>query len=87
MKISKIQVRNDNSDYPILIGNGALNLLRKNIKKFCPKAKKIGLILDKKIPNKYKNKIKKQIKNYKVYVYEYIPKENLKSFSKVNNLV
>jgi len=87
MKISKIRVKNKNTDYSIFIGNGALNLLGKQIKKLCPKTKKVGLILDKKIPNKYKKKIKKQIKNYKVYVYEYLPNENLKSFTKANSLV
>ena len=43
--------------------------------------------MDKKIPNKYKKKIKTQIKNYKVFVYEYLPNENLKSFNKANNLI
>ena len=57
------------------------------LKKLCPKTKKIGLILDKRIPSKYKKKIKKQVKNYKVYVYEYVPNENLKSFKKANDLV
>ena len=87
MKISKIRLKNKNTDYSIFIGNGSINLLGKQIKKLCPKTKKIGLILDKNIPNKYKKKIKKQIKNYKVYVYEYIPNENLKSFIKANILV
>ncbi len=87
MKISKIPVKNKNTNYSIFIGNGAINLLGKQVKKLCPKTKKIGLVLDKNIPKKYKNKIKKQIKNYKVYVYEYLPNENLKSFTKANNLV
>ena len=86
MKVSKIRVKNKNTDYSIFIGNGAINLLRKQIKKLCPKTKKVGLILDKKIPSRYKKEIKKQIKNYKIYVYEYLPNENLKSFAKANNL-
>ena len=87
MKISKIRVKNKNTDYSIFIGNGTINLLGKQIKRLCPKTKKVALILDKKIPAKYKKKIKKQIKNYKVYVYEYLPNENLKSFTKANSLV
>ena len=87
MKVSKIRVKNKNTDYSILIGNGAINLLGKQIKKLCPKAKKVALILDKKIPNNYKKKIRKQTKNHKVYVYEYLPNENLKSFTKANSLV
>ena len=87
MKISKIQVKNKNTNYPIFIGNEAISLLGKQIKKLCPKTKKVGLILDKKIPSKYKSKIKKQIKNYEIYVYEYLPSEKLKSFTKANNLI
>ncbi len=87
MKLSKIRVKNKNTDYSVLIGNGVISLLGKQIKKLCPKTKKIGLILDKRIPSKYKRKIKKQVKNYKVYVYEYVPNENLKSFKKANDLV
>ena len=87
MKVSKIRVKNKNTDYSIFIGNGAINLLGKQIKRLCPKTKKVALILDKKIPVKYKKKIKKQIKNYKVYLYEYLPNENLKSFTKANSLV
>ena len=86
MKISKIYVKNNNTQYSIYIGTGALNILRKQIKKLCPKTKKIGLILDKNIPSKFKSEIKKQLKNYKVFAYEYLPNENLKSFNKANNL-
>ena len=87
MKISKINVKNKNTNYPIFIGNGVINLLGKQIKKLCPKSKKVVIIFDKRIPNKYKFKIKKQVKNYKLYIYEYFPNENLKSFTKVNHLV
>ena len=41
MKISKINVKNKNTDYKILIGNGVINLLGKEIKKLCPKTKKL----------------------------------------------
>ena len=87
MKISKIRVKNKNTDYSIFVGNKSLNLLKKQVKKLCPKTKKIGLVLDRKIPNKYKKEIKKQLSNYKLYIYEYQPNENLKSFSKANDLV
>ena len=87
MRISKIRVKNKNTDYSIFIGNGAIKLLSKQIKILCPKTKKIGLILDKNIPKKYKREIKKQIKNYKVFVHEYFPSENLKSFNEANKLV
>ncbi len=87
MKISKIRIRNNNINYPIFIGLGTINLIRKKIKNYCPAAKKIALVLDKNIPNKYKQKLKQQLKNYKLFTYEYSVNENLKSFGKVNILV
>ena len=87
MKISKIRIRNNDINYPIFIGFGTINLIRKKIKNYCPTAKKIALVLDKNIPNKYKQKLKQQLKNYKLFTYEYSVNENLKSFGKVNILV
>tara|TARA_B100001996_G_scaffold379485_1_gene365309 strand:- start:256 stop:1365 length:1110 start_codon:yes stop_codon:yes gene_type:complete len=87
MKINRINVKNKETNYPILIGNGALNLLGKQIKILCPESKKIALILDKNIPNYYKKKIRRLIKNYKIFSKEYFPKENLKTFSQANILV
>ena len=76
MKISKIYVKNNNTELLNLIGNGALNILRKQITKLCPKTKKSRFNFDKKIPRKVKKENKKTIKNYKVFVYEYSPNEN-----------
>ena len=87
MKANKINLKNKSTNYPIFIGNGALNLLKSQIKSLCPETKKITIILDKNIPNKYKKKIKKNLRSYKVYTKEYLPKENLKSFGKANSLV
>ena len=86
MRINRINLKNKHTNYPIFIGDGAVRLLGKQIKFLCPKTKKIALILDKNIPNKYKKIIKRQLKNYKVYMKEYLPKENLKSFNHVNLL-
>ena len=87
MKVSKIYVKNINTNYQIIIGNGVLGLLNKQLKKLCPKTKKIGLIFDKNVPKYFKNKIKKNLKSYKLLVYEFLPSENLKSFKKANNLL
>ncbi len=86
MKISKVKLKNNNISYSIMIGSGTIKHLKKQISLICPDAKKIALIFDKKIPNRFKNKIKQQIKNYEVYVYQYSVNEKLKSFNKVNQL-
>ena len=87
MKISKINVNIKKTNYPIIIGNGAINHLKRQIKFICPKTKKIALILDKNIPDVQKKKIKRQLKNYIIFTKIYSPNENLKSFNKVNSLL
>ena len=87
MKKIEIKVKNGDSNYSIVIGNNILNILPKKIKHLCPKAQKIGLVIDKNIPNKIRNKIKKLLKSYNVFIFEYKTSEKTKSFSEVNNLV
>ena len=87
MKISKILVKTKESNYPILIGNNALNLLKKQIGQICPKTNKVAVIFDKNVPYIYKKKIVKLLKNYDVFSKDYLPSEKLKSFANVNFLI
>ena len=59
MRIQKIKVKSSNSSYSIIIGRNALQFLSKEINAVCPKTKKIGIIIDKKVPKKFKELIKK----------------------------
>jgi len=86
MSLKEIKVKNDKFNYSILIGNDILNNLSKKIKILCPNAKKICLVLDKKIPIYFKKKIKKNLKNYQIFVFEYISSEKLKSFKNAGEL-
>ena len=47
--------------YSILIGNNIIVNLQKKLKS-CPKTKKISLIIDKNIPNKFTKILKKKLK-------------------------
>ena len=87
MKITNIKVKSENSNYEIIIGNNILNVLPKKIKKTCPNAKKIGLIIDSNVPRKFKFLIKSLLKNYQIFFFTYKVSENLKSFSNANKLV
>ena len=86
MKTIQIKVKNKNSDYAVIIGSNILNILPGKIKKLCPKARKVGIVIDKNIPSTYKIKIKKILKRYQVHTFQYTANEKLKSFSKVNEL-
>jgi len=87
MKTTKLKVKNLNSNYSIIIGKNILGEVSKQITTLCPNAKKVALIVDKNVPNKFKTKIKKYLKKYKIYTFEYSVNEKFKSFVNVNKLV
>ena len=84
MKSQEIKFKNLNHNYSVIIGNSTLNLLPKKVKLLCPKTKKIALIVDTKIPNKYKKRIKKILKNYELLILPFSAAEKNKSLKKVN---
>lgn len=83
MKAQEIKFKNLNTDYSILIGNNILKILPSKIKMLCPKAKKIAIIFDKGIPKKYRINICKNLKNYKLFSYNFKANEKTKSFGSV----
>ena len=87
MKMNKIFVKNKNTNYTIIIGKGSLGKLKTRINKLCPKAKKICLILDRKVPLKFKSKLKKLLAKYEILIIDYTSSEKLKSFSNAHNAV
>jgi 3-dehydroquinate synthase len=87
MKTTNLQVKNLNSNYSIVIGKNILSKIPGKIKTICPGAKKIALIIDKKIPKKFKDKLINILKKYDVYIFEYSVNEKFKSFSSVEKLV
>ena len=87
MKTTKLKIKNLNSNYSIIIGKNILNQAPVQIKILCPGAKKIALIVDKNVPNKFKIKLKKYLKKYTVHTFEHSVNEKFKSFANVNKLV
>ena len=87
MILKKINVKNISSSYSILIGKNILSLLPGKIRKLSSNTKKIGIVFDANVPRKYKFILKKLLKKYQVYIFEYSSSEKLKSFSETNKLV
>ena len=85
MRIQKIKVKSSNSSYSIIIGRNAIQFLSKEINAVCPKTKKIGIIIDKKVPKKFKELIKKKLNKYKVFIFYFNASEKAKSFNFVNH--
>ena len=87
MKIQEIKFKNHNKNYSILIGNNIINILPNRIRSLCPRARKIALIFDKKVPNKFKKKITKSLKKYELLSYNFEPTEKAKSFKTIEVLL
>ncbi len=80
MKISRLKAK----DYSIIIGKNSITTLSYEVKKHCPKCKKIALIIDKKIPKKFLVKIKKKLQKYKIFIFLVSSSEKIKNFNQVN---
>ena len=80
----EIKFKNLNSNYSIIIGANTLNLLPGKIKTLCPNARKIALIIDSKIPGKFKKIIMNKLKSYNLLILPFSASEKNKSLKKVN---
>ena len=78
------EIKFKNQKYSIIIGKNAINVLPKKIKLLCPKTKKIALIIDKKIPQKFKKKLKDKLKSYNILLLPFIANEKNKNFNTIN---
>ena len=87
MKNREIKFKNKSSNYSILIGKNALDTLPKKIRLLCPKTKNIALIIDKKVPIKFKKKLKKKLNHYNIYFLPFFANEKNKSFNTINNFL
>ena len=84
MRSQKIKYKNIHHNYSIFIGDSSINLLSRKIKSLCPRTKKIALIIDTKVPNKFKKLIENKLKNYDILTLPFTASEKNKSFKKVN---
>ncbi len=91
MKNQELKFQNKHHKYSIFIGENTINLLPKKIKTLCPKTKKIGVIIDKNLPNKYKKKLKKKLRGYEIFFISFVANEKNKSlvgtYSLLNTLL
>ena len=84
MKNQEIKFKHLEQSYSILIGKNHLNTLPNKIKKLCPKTKKIALIIDARVPQKFKLIFKKQLKNFKIIFLKFSANEKSKSIKSVD---
>tara|TARA_B100001248_G_scaffold260438_1_gene248624 strand:+ start:1314 stop:2420 length:1107 start_codon:yes stop_codon:yes gene_type:complete len=85
MKNQEIKYKKQN--YSIIIGKNTLNVLPKKIKLLCPKANNVAIIIDKKVPQKFKTKLKNKLKNYNLLILSFTANEKNKSVNTVNRYI
>ncbi len=83
MKLQKIKFKGFAQNYSIIIGKNILGLLPKKIKSLCPKTKKIALIIDKNVPNRLKNNLKRKLKKFDLVFLNFSANEKSKSMRTV----
>jgi len=57
--------------------------LPKKIKKLCPRVKKIALVIDKKVPQKFKVNLKKKLRGYNLIILTFNANEKNKSMNMI----
>ena len=83
MKNQVINFSNNFEKYSVFIGVNTINLLKKKIKSLCPKARKIGIIIDKNLPKQHKKKLKDKIKGYEVFFTSFAANEKINLSTKL----
>jgi len=84
MKNHEIRFKNQNYNYSILIGKNTLNSLPPKLKSLCPKTKNIALIIDRKVPQKFKKILSNKLKSYNLLFLPFLANEKNKSINTVN---
>ena len=84
MKNQEIKLKTKNHKYSIIIGKNTLKVLPQKIKSLCPKTKKIALIVDSNVPNKFKYELKLKLKNYNLLFLSFKASEKNKSINVIN---
>ena len=84
MKTNEIKFKFADQCYSVIIGKNVIGLLPKKIKILCPKTRKIALIIDKNIPNKFRTILKKKLFNYDLFFYSFTANEKAKTFKTAN---
>ena len=87
MRNQEIKFKNKSQKYSIFIGENSIDLLPNKIKTLCPKTKKIAVIIDKKIPSRYKQRLKKKLKSYEISFLPFLANEKNKSLTKTYSLL
>ena len=87
MKPIKLIIKTNTQQYPIFIGSSLISKISLIMSSCSINSKNCLLIIDKNVPRKLINKIKKSLKNKKIFSYNIDANEKNKSYSTVNSIL
>ena len=87
MKQTKLIVKTNSKNYPIIIGSNLTKKFSKILKKNSIKFRKCFLVIDKNVPKKFILNIKKSLKNFQIHYYFFNANEKNKNFIYVNKIL
>ena len=87
MKKSRIIIRTESKNYPIIIGENILGKTGNLINTQIPNCEKIALIIDNKVPKKILAQVKNSIKNFDNLYIKLNTSEKIKNFKIVTELI
>ena len=87
MRIYKIKTKRNKKKYQIYLGNNILSELKGKVKILCPKANKVALILDTKVPKIFKKKLIKNLKNFDIFIINLKSNEKNKSLNMCHTII
>ena len=87
MKINKLIINTKSQKYPIFIGQNLISNLSSLTKKNSIHFNKCFLLIDNNVPKKMTHKIKKNLKNKKIYIYNFIANEKNKNQKAINSIL
>ena len=85
--MQEIKFKNKSTKYSVFIGKNTINLLPKKINLLCPKTEKIALIFDTNVPRKFEKRLKKKLKNYKLFFLYFNASEKSKSIKTIEKYI
>ena len=87
MKTTKLLIKTNTKNYPILIGNKLVSKISKIMDENSIKFEKCLLIKDKNVPKKLTNELVKSLKEKKIFFYNINANEKNKNQNTVNSIL
>ena len=87
MKLKKIKIKTKSQEYSIIVGFDVISKIKKIIYENSIEFKKCLLIVDKKVPKKFINILKKKLQNKELYFYLFDANEKNKNQKTINYIL